>query len=98
MFIKIFINYLLINQLFYFILTDETIVETIESKHVDILDGKTTHKHIVSAELHQSDQQQNGCPEHNIFSPCSCYEVSFDGKTYQNMILCKALNSNQIQR
>lgn len=73
-------------------------VETIETQHVDILDGKTPHKHNVSAELN-SQSRTSGCPDsHNVFSPCSCYEVSFDGKTYQNMISCRGLDGKQIQR
>ena len=96
MFIKKLIYYLLLIQLINFVLADETVVETIERKHVDILDDKTSHKHIETTE--SVSDQKTGCPEHNIFAPCSCLEVSFDGQTYQNMVTCKSLTSRQIQR
>lgn len=83
-------------NLSYIIASESTyFVETTENRHID-LNGGRIHRHVITTT--ELNQPTTGCPAHNIFSPCECNEVSFDGNTYQTQISCKGLSGKEIQR
>ena len=70
-------------------------VETTDHRHVDVYAGRS-YRH-ANIELEEK-APASGCPHHNIFAPCECNEVSFDGSTYQTQISCRGLSGREIQR
>lgn len=95
--LKTLFNCLLICRLASIVLAGDDssdFVETSEHRHVDVFGGRS-HRHVITE---VEEKPPTGCPHHNIFAPCECNEVSFDGSTYQTQISCRGLSGREIQR
>ena len=92
--LKNLFNCLLILRLTAIVLADDSSDFLGTNEHVDVFGGRS-HRHVIT-EL--EEKPPTGCPHHNIFAPCECNEVSFDGSTYQTQISCRGLSGREIQR